>query len=149
MIRRPPRSTRTDTLFPYTTLFRSDDIALVERQVAVVVIVRVRAPALADRDQIRIARLDAPGAAERDAVVQLQVETGDIVGIRPGRRTENESGGAGDEAFLDYGFHLEISSFLLRAGARIADLQHGAVGCGECCGFTLHFTGHEIGRAHV
>src|SRR3546814_5129555 len=27
MIRRPPRSTRTDTLFPYTTLFRSDRIA--------------------------------------------------------------------------------------------------------------------------
>src|SRR3546814_19717402 len=26
MIRRPPRSTRTDTLFPYTTLFRSRDI---------------------------------------------------------------------------------------------------------------------------
>src|SRR3546814_11427681 len=25
MIRRPPRSTRTDTLFPYTTLFRSTD----------------------------------------------------------------------------------------------------------------------------
>src|SRR3546814_4934446 len=25
MIRRPPRSTRTDTLFPYTTLFRSLD----------------------------------------------------------------------------------------------------------------------------
>src|SRR3546814_3290263 len=24
MIRRPPRATRTDTLFPYTTLFRSD-----------------------------------------------------------------------------------------------------------------------------
>src|SRR3546814_18289687 len=24
MIRRPPRSTRTDTLFPYTTLFRAD-----------------------------------------------------------------------------------------------------------------------------
>src|SRR3546814_7247784 len=26
MIRRPPRSTRTDTLFPYTTLFRSAQI---------------------------------------------------------------------------------------------------------------------------
>src|SRR3546814_14710679 len=26
MIRRPPRSTRTDTLFPYTTLFRSRDV---------------------------------------------------------------------------------------------------------------------------
>src|SRR3546814_10389609 len=27
MIRRPPRSTRTDTLFPYTTLFRSNPVA--------------------------------------------------------------------------------------------------------------------------
>src|SRR3546814_18993122 len=27
MIRRPPRSTRTDTLFPYTTLFRSAHVA--------------------------------------------------------------------------------------------------------------------------
>src|SRR3546814_13935871 len=29
MIRRPPRSTRTDTLFPYTTLFRSNDRKLI------------------------------------------------------------------------------------------------------------------------
>src|SRR3546814_5506132 len=28
MIRRPPRSTRTDTLFPYTTLFRSPAVAI-------------------------------------------------------------------------------------------------------------------------
>src|SRR3546814_13917459 len=28
MIRRPPRSTRTDTLFPYTTLFRSGQVVL-------------------------------------------------------------------------------------------------------------------------
>src|SRR3546814_12453047 len=28
MIRRPPRSTRTDTLFPYTTLFRSWSVGL-------------------------------------------------------------------------------------------------------------------------
>src|SRR3546814_967698 len=28
MIRRPPRSTRTDTLFPYTTLFRSSYLSL-------------------------------------------------------------------------------------------------------------------------
>src|SRR3546814_6807216 len=40
MIRRPPRSTRTDTLFPYTTLFRSrlpdliivGDIARIDRR---------------------------------------------------------------------------------------------------------------------
>src|SRR3546814_2607047 len=38
MIRRPPRSTRTDTLFPYTTLFRSVQLRLgartLRRQVA-------------------------------------------------------------------------------------------------------------------
>src|SRR3546814_11771029 len=28
MIRRPPRSTRTDTLFPYTTLFRSGGVTV-------------------------------------------------------------------------------------------------------------------------
>src|SRR3546814_3462974 len=31
MIRRPPRSTRTDTLFPYTTLFRSAGAAAGDR----------------------------------------------------------------------------------------------------------------------
>src|SRR3546814_9904748 len=40
MIPRPPRSTRTDPLFPYTTLFRSPDVGLVERAV-------VAAPAIA------------------------------------------------------------------------------------------------------
>src|SRR3546814_2693938 len=34
MIRRPPRATRTDTLLPYTTLFRSS-LVLVRQQVAV------------------------------------------------------------------------------------------------------------------
>src|SRR3546814_3703802 len=32
MIRRPPRSTRTDTLFPYTTLFRSQQRQRSRRQ---------------------------------------------------------------------------------------------------------------------
>src|SRR3546814_14319065 len=32
MIRRPPRSTRTDTLFPYTTLFRSPQWASARRR---------------------------------------------------------------------------------------------------------------------
>src|SRR3546814_12126913 len=34
MIRRPPRSTRTDTLFPYTTLFRSEPQDRKERSVS-------------------------------------------------------------------------------------------------------------------
>src|SRR3546814_1683082 len=33
MTRRPPRSTRTDTLFPYTTLFRSVQVHLAGNQV--------------------------------------------------------------------------------------------------------------------
>src|SRR3546814_12840712 len=33
MIRRPPRSTRTDTLFPYTTLFRSIEFEQVESEI--------------------------------------------------------------------------------------------------------------------
>src|SRR3546814_12382037 len=35
MIRRPPRSTRTDTLFPYTTLFRSQRLQADLGEVAV------------------------------------------------------------------------------------------------------------------
>src|SRR3546814_12839416 len=35
MIRRPPRSTRTDTLFPYTTLFRSGPMARDVRDCAI------------------------------------------------------------------------------------------------------------------
>src|SRR3546814_13288710 len=39
MIRRPPRSTRTDTLFPYTTLFRSAATDAVQGADALVVAV--------------------------------------------------------------------------------------------------------------
>src|SRR3546814_16974443 len=35
MIRRPPRSTRTDTRFPYTTLFRSEEDAAEEAAAAI------------------------------------------------------------------------------------------------------------------
>src|SRR3546814_5106167 len=43
MIRRPPRSTRTDTLFPYTTLFRSD-VVLRGNQLDVVLLALVLQP---------------------------------------------------------------------------------------------------------
>src|SRR3546814_14450681 len=45
MIRRPPRSTRTDTLFPYTTLFRSLESRVLNRagQLTGAKIVRERA----------------------------------------------------------------------------------------------------------
>src|SRR3546814_18430545 len=48
MIRRPPRSTRTDTLFPYTTLFRSKRLADLadHRRVAIPQNLRHRAKAV-------------------------------------------------------------------------------------------------------
>src|SRR3546814_12997055 len=36
MIRRPPRSTRTDTLFPYTTLVRSDPVSETRKEIVVI-----------------------------------------------------------------------------------------------------------------
>src|SRR3546814_2647342 len=41
MIRRPPRSTRTDTLFPYTTLFRSAGVVLADINVGLLYILAV------------------------------------------------------------------------------------------------------------
>src|SRR3546814_10357547 len=43
MLRRPPRSTRTDTLFPYTTLFRSRDLHQAARRSGEAVGVATRA----------------------------------------------------------------------------------------------------------
>src|SRR3546814_10806473 len=52
MILRPPKSTRTDTIFPYTTLFRSDEhLAVLERREGAAVVeeaadLRTKAPRL-------------------------------------------------------------------------------------------------------
>src|SRR3546814_9523200 len=50
MIRRPPRSTRTDTLFPYTTLFRSQAI-----------VAAVNGPHECDIDRVTADRRDQAG----------------------------------------------------------------------------------------
>src|SRR3546814_1560927 len=91
MIRRPPRSTRTDTLFPYTTLFRSiDDVVAgesgrrTERTVGVddgVVVGQGVAVVAAGE---RLARRHVVAVAEGDVVVAGEGE-GDA-GIALGRR---------------------------------------------------------------
>src|SRR3546814_3410822 len=53
MIRRPPRSTRTDTLFPYTTLFRSAHQPEILAQAAAVLADRDRALAHHDKGDDR------------------------------------------------------------------------------------------------
>src|SRR3546814_20792506 len=57
MTRHPPRSTRTDTLFPYTTLFRSDAASIT-----------VPAPTLDPEQQRMLDEIKAADAATIDAV---------------------------------------------------------------------------------
>src|SRR3546814_21079256 len=59
MIRRPPRSTRTDTLFPYPTLFRSAvvRIDLLPR------LQRARAPGLVEGAPVTLAQAEETGIA--------------------------------------------------------------------------------------
>src|SRR3546814_19454573 len=48
MIRRPPRSTRTDTLFPYTTLFRSVDARAASAHLLGILLLRLYGARIAD-----------------------------------------------------------------------------------------------------
>src|SRR3546814_15264575 len=81
MIRRPPRSTRTDTLFPYTTLFRSQVVDVGERAEE-----EQTLDAAGEADQVEqepaalLARLDAPEVLH--AVDPLEAE----LGLAPDRR---------------------------------------------------------------
>src|SRR3546814_10793648 len=80
MILRPPISTRTDTLFPYTTLFRSKDRAVQGREIIVVYRhdlaeprlhhLGIFADRLADRqeDHPCLLQLLAKGGRDRNAV---------------------------------------------------------------------------------
>src|SRR3546814_5994112 len=66
MIRRPPRSTRTDTLFPYTTLFRSAFSVNIRRSVS-----RSRGFSTSCRDRI-------PGSALHVALTRSEEHTSEL-----------------------------------------------------------------------
>src|SRR3546814_16780827 len=106
MIRRPPRSTRTDTLFPYTTLFRSG----VEDLLAARLGARARRVEDLD-DQLILARLQIGGDVETEGVEAALVRADDRSVDAHGRfivdRTEVEHdilaepvGGDGDAAAI-------------------------------------------------
>src|SRR3546814_18268257 len=59
MIRRPPRSNRTDTLFPYTTLFRSLIIAEVEPEARAAIDVLLTEHGLGDSHRGSALRLNS------------------------------------------------------------------------------------------
>src|SRR3546814_12562330 len=95
MIRRPPRSTRPDTLFPYTTLFRSDpDRRLrehVQRLRAGIHRERGALPALCEL--LRRGRMPVLAvAAELGPVARLAVPVAELDAPRPfGFRRDRES----------------------------------------------------------
>src|SRR3546814_5158812 len=74
MIRRPPRSTRTDTLFPYTTLFRSVDLERVAGDEACGRAAQVAHGGGDLRRRSRALQRDRPFAEMRRDVVALRVD---------------------------------------------------------------------------
>src|SRR3546814_9153974 len=98
MIRRPPRSTRTDTLFPYTTLFRSE-----LEQVG--------------RSGLAVPRA-VPGIGEADMVI--------VVDIVIERRDDTVATGVGlagveaADAITDVAIAIEVAAVII-AAADIAD----------------------------
>src|SRR3546814_1636340 len=97
MLRRPPRSTRTDTLFPYPTLLRSLLPALAERD-------REARDAVVLREIERRDRRAAPGGEDRffDLFEIARGARGDddvcaLCRKRPGGGRADPAAGAGDE----------------------------------------------------
>src|SRR3546814_17112837 len=81
MIRRPPRSTRTDTLFPYTTLFRSPHIGLLHRGTEKLIEYKTYLQALPYFD-----RLDYVSMMAQEQTYSLAVEK--LVGINVTKRAQ-------------------------------------------------------------
>src|SRR3546814_17167719 len=88
MIRLPPRSTRTDTLFPYTTLFRSDAVDILFGNVRNLEINDVADPRHVDTARGDIGRDEQPhlsrterlerGGALRLALVRSEEHTSEL-----------------------------------------------------------------------
>src|SRR3546814_14482818 len=94
MIRRPPRSTRTDTLFPYTTLFRSDD-----RDQGFADLAHVQRLAGRRGGEHQAEAVDVRAAVDLAAVEPDLLGRG--VGVAPGEVVADDGGGRGIGALGD------------------------------------------------
>src|SRR3546814_17636791 len=100
MIRRPPRSTRTDTLFPYTTLFRSREAGLAGARRAV--------------EQHAARRIDAE-AAEEFGIAQRQFDhLAELVGgvAEAAEMVVGHVGAPGILRFLIFGDQFDLGSLV-------------------------------------
>src|SRR3546814_4904906 len=134
MIRRPPRSTRTDTLFPYTTLFRSADVhvgelalhqlELADRLTELLALVHVR------HHRVETGRHDAERTAgQHHAFV-----------VEPGHQHVDAAADAAQHVFLGHFAILEHQ--LTSVGAAHAELV-------ELLRGRESLEALQIGRAHV
>src|SRR3546814_11223397 len=101
MIRRPPRSTRTDTLFPYTTLFRSLDPATIQPLVDLTPFLGGKRPALvAGQPGIGLVGL------ELGRKIEAARMAGRLVDHPEGAEVECEARIAGDMDTQQFALHL-------------------------------------------
>src|SRR3546814_18861328 len=81
IIRRPPRSTRTNTLFPYTTLFRSRDLGFTEAdRIENIRRVGEVAKLMTDAGLIVITAFISPFRAERE-MVRAMLPEGEFIEV--------------------------------------------------------------------
>src|SRR3546814_192457 len=114
MIRRPPRSTRTDTLFPYTTLFRSRRCTRARQQ-------RPRCGARATRDS----------SVRATAVSLRQPRASSSTSIASPSRTEPRSGATYEDIPNDHASpELRACDDPIRALPASHRSRHGV---GPCC----------------
>src|SRR3546814_10868320 len=90
MIRRPPRSTRTATLLPYTTLFRSSFIFLGPTGVGKTETARALAEFLFD-DERAMVRLDMSEYMEKHSVARMIGAPPGYIGYDEGGRSEEHT----------------------------------------------------------
>src|SRR3546814_7630062 len=89
MIRRPPRSTRTDTLFPYTTLFRSEAERGRDVEAIVAIMVELAVGIAIERGQAiapMVAGIDRAADVERALLALMRPPLQDDLAERIGRR---------------------------------------------------------------
>src|SRR3546814_3590559 len=105
MIRRPPRSTRTDTLFPYTTLFRSIARACVQHGL------------IAVRPNFRGG---GASAGEFDAAVG---EPADMIQLVQQFGQAYPEAAAGKWVLAGFSFGTSVAAQLYRSGEQPSELQ--------------------------
>src|SRR3546814_1939754 len=108
MIRRPPRSTRTYTLFPYTTLFRSlaHDRRILPEQVGDGVVAELGRVDALEREVVEVAaqegvellateallqELHEPGTLGVDGAGKVEVRIGQVAGLHRQARSEEHT----------------------------------------------------------